>query len=141
MVMAAARAPELYYAYIGLGQMTYQLQSEQLAYAYALAHYQQTGNVKMLGKLKAAPPTMSMPLPPAYDALRDDYMHAAGIGTTRDITSVITGGFVPSWFSREFTLREKINLWRGKFYRVSLALVVDPDRVVTELVERVIPRV
>ncbi len=103
-----------------MGQMTYQLQSEHLAYAYALEHYQQEGNVKMLNKLKAAAPTLSMPLPRAYDALRDDYMHAAGIGTTRDMASVVTGVFVPSWFSCEFTLREKINLWRGKFFSMRL---------------------
>ena len=31
-IQAAAREPELYYAYIGMGQISYQIQSEQLAY-------------------------------------------------------------------------------------------------------------
>ncbi len=136
-IQVAARAPELYYAYIGMGQMAYQLESEQLAYAYALEYYQKNGNVKMLQKLTAAPPTMSMPLPPTYDALRDDYMHAAGIGTTRDMKSVVTGVFVPSWLSHEFTLREKIDLWRGKFYSMRLlrntAFATDLTQQVTEL--------
>lgn len=136
-IQVAARAPELYYAYIGMGQMAYQLQSEQLAYAYALEHYQKNGNVKMVQKLKAAPPAMTVPLPRAYDALRDAYMHAAGIGTTRDMKSVVTGVFIPSWFSREFTLREKINLWRGKFFSMRLlrntAFATDLTQQVTEL--------
>ncbi len=33
-IQAAARAPELYYAYIGVGQMAYQLESENLVYEY-----------------------------------------------------------------------------------------------------------
>ena len=29
--------------------------------------------------------------------------------------SVITGIFVPSWLNREYTIGEKIDIWRGKF--------------------------
>ena len=39
-IQAAARAPELYHAYIGVAQMAYQLESEQLAYEYMLEQYQ-----------------------------------------------------------------------------------------------------
>jgi len=42
-------------------------------------------------------------------------MHSLGIGTTHDMKSVITGIFLPSLQSREYTLGEKINMWRGKF--------------------------
>jgi pimeloyl-ACP methyl ester carboxylesterase len=136
-IQAAARAPELYYAYIGMGQMTYQLESEHLAYEYALNYYREIGNVKMVRKLEAAPPTMTVPLPPAYDALRDGYMHNIGIGTTRDMDSVITGVFIPSWFSREFTLSEKLDLWRGKFYSMRMmrntAFSTDLTQQVTKL--------
>ncbi len=113
-IQVAAQAPELYYAYIGIGQMTYQLESERLAYEYMLTAYQANGDTNMLQKLEAAPPTMSMPLPLAYDKIRDAAMHSIGIGTTRDMKSVITGVFVPSLLSPQYTLREKINLWRGK---------------------------
>ena len=58
---------------------------------------------------------MTVPLPAAYDALRDKYMHEIGIGTTHDMQSVVTGIFLPSWQFREYTLGEKLNLWRGKF--------------------------
>lgn len=113
-IQAAAQAPELYHAYIGMGQISNQLQSEQLAYEYALAQYRNNGNLRMLRKLEAAPPAMAVPLPAAYDALRDEYMHDLGLGTTREMTSVITGIFLPSWQFREYTLAEKVNLWRGK---------------------------
>ncbi|MDV7390243.1 alpha/beta hydrolase, partial [Arthrospira platensis SPKY1] len=103
-IQAAAQAPELYHAYIGVGQVSYQLQSEQLAYEYALDYYRQNGDQRMVRKLEAAPPTLTVPLPSAYEALRDAYMHGAGIGTTREMQSVITGIFLPSWQFREYTL-------------------------------------
>jgi pimeloyl-ACP methyl ester carboxylesterase len=113
-IQAAARAPDLYYAYIGIGQVSYQIKSEQLAYEYALEYYKKNGNTGMVQRLEAAPPTMTVPLPAAYVAIRDEYMHGAGIGTTHDMNSVVTGIFFPSLQFREYTLGEKINLWRGK---------------------------
>jgi pimeloyl-ACP methyl ester carboxylesterase len=115
-IQAAAREPGLYYAYIGVGQVSHQIQSEQLSYQYALAFYKENGNTDMVSRLEAAPPTLTVPLPVAYDSMRDAYMHGAGIGTTRDMKSVVTGIFLPSWQFREYTLDEKVNLWRGKFF-------------------------
>jgi pimeloyl-ACP methyl ester carboxylesterase len=114
-IQVAARAPELYYAYIGMAQMVYGLKSEQLAHAYMLATFKENGNTAAVRLLEANPVTLTGPLPAAYDAVRDDYMHGLGIGTTRKMKSVITGVFLPSWLSRVYTLGEKINLWRGKF--------------------------
>jgi len=79
-IQVAARAPELYHAYIGMGQISYQIQSEQLAYQYALEYYKKNGNTDMVKKLEAAPPTMTVPLPAGYEALRDEYMHDNLIG-------------------------------------------------------------
>ena len=139
-IQAAARAPELYYAYIGMGQISYQLKSEQLAYEYALEYYKKNGNTDILQKLVAAPPTLIVPLPTAYDSLRDEYMHGAGIGTTHKMRSVVTGLFLPSWQFHEYTLGEKINLWRGKIYSRSRDFnlwdkmqAADLTRQVTEL--------
>jgi pimeloyl-ACP methyl ester carboxylesterase len=114
-IQAAAREPELYYAYIGKGQISYQIKSEQLANEYALEQYRKNGNTDIVQRLESAPPTMTVPLPAAYEALRDEYMHGIGIGTTHDMKSVVTGIFLPSWQFREYTLGEKVSLWRGKF--------------------------
>ena len=115
-IQAAAREPALYYAYIGMGQIAYQIKSEQLAYEYALEYYKKIGNTDMVQRLEAAPPTLTVPLPAAYNALRDEYMHGAGIGTAHEMRSVVTGIFLPSWQFREYTVGEKINLWRGKIF-------------------------
>ncbi len=113
-IQAAAQAPELYYAYIGVAQMSHQLKSESLAYKYMLQQFQKNGNLEMVRKLKAAPVTMTGGIPEAYLALRDGVMHSLGIGTTHDMKSVISGIFLPSLTFREYTLIEKVNLWRGK---------------------------
>jgi pimeloyl-ACP methyl ester carboxylesterase len=113
-IQAAARAPELYYAYIGVAQMSYQLKSESLAYEYMLQQFQENGNLEMVRKLEAAPVTMTSGIPDAYLALRDQAMHSLGIGTTHDMHSVITGMFFPSLTFRGYTLLEKVNMWRGK---------------------------
>jgi pimeloyl-ACP methyl ester carboxylesterase len=111
-IQAAARAPELYHAYIGVGQMSDHLQSERLAYEYMMKKYRDAGDMKMVRKLEASPVTDVIPC--GYLKLRDKAMHRLGIGTTRDMNSVITGMFIPSLTCREYTLKEKFNLWRGK---------------------------
>jgi len=114
-IQAAAQAPELYYAYIGVAQMSNQLKSEKLAYDYMLQQFKENGNTRMVRKLEAAPVTMTGGTPRAYLLVRDEGMHSLGIGTTHDITSIIDGIFLPSWQSREYTVGEKFNTWRGKF--------------------------
>ena len=111
-IQAAARAPELYHAYIGVGQMSDHLKSERLACEYILKKYRDAGNRKMVRKLEASPVTDVIPY--GYLKLRDETMHSLGIGTTRDMNSIITGVFIPSLTCREYTLKEKFNLWRGK---------------------------
>jgi len=136
-IQAAVREPDLYYAYIGVGQISHQIQSEQQAYQYALAYYKENGDTNMLRKLEAAPPTPTVPLPAAYEALRDVYMHGAGIGTTRDMDSVVTGIFLPSWKFREYSLAEKFNLWRGKFYSRSRRFSLWDKMQITDLSQQV----
>ncbi|MFO7720401.1 MAG: alpha/beta hydrolase [Gillisia sp.] len=111
-VHAAARAPELYHAYIGIGQMSNQLKSERMAYEYILKKYKEAGNRKMIRKLEASKVTDVIPY--EYLKLRDKAMHSLGIGTTHDMKTVFSGLFIPSLTCREYTLKEKFNLWRGK---------------------------
>jgi pimeloyl-ACP methyl ester carboxylesterase len=111
-IQAAAQAPELYHAYIGVAQMSDQLKSEQLAYDYMLTYYKEHENKKMAQKLEIATVVDGTPVP--YLKLRDKAMHNLGIGTTHNMNSVITGIFIPSLTCREYTLKEKINMWRGK---------------------------
>ena len=115
-IQVAAEAPELYHAYIGVAQMSNQLKSERLAYEYMLKKFREKDNTKMVRKLEAAPVTMTGGAPDAYCALRDPVMHGLGIGTTHDMKSVISGLFLPSLMNPEYTLIEKVNMWRGKSF-------------------------
>ena len=115
-IQVAARAPERYHAYIGMGQVAHQQRSEALAYEYELEQFRASGNRKMVRALEAAPVTMDAPLPKAYMKVRDAAMHSLGVGTTREMTSVVTGVFVPVWLTPGYTLREKAAIWRGKTF-------------------------
>jgi pimeloyl-ACP methyl ester carboxylesterase len=134
-IQAAARVPELYHAYIGVAQMSNQLRSERLAYEYMLQQFKENGNTKMVQKLEAAPVTLTGGTPDAYRALRDPAMHSLGIGTTHDMDSVITGIFLPSLQSRDYTFIEKVNLWRGK--SSSGISVLWDEMIATDLAQQV----
>lgn len=113
-IQAAAAAPDRFHAYIGMSQVSHQLQSEVLAFRHMLEAYRKLGDAGMLRRLEAAPVTMAGGLPETYMRLRDEAMHRLGIGTTREMRSVITGVFLPVWRCEVYTVREKINIWRGK---------------------------
>lgn len=111
-IHVVAKAPELYHAYIGIAQMSEHLKSERMAYEYMVKEYRNKGNRKMVRKLEASPVTDKIPY--GYLKLRDKAMHTIGVGTIRDMSSIITGIFLPSLTCKDYTLTEKINLWRGK---------------------------
>ena len=134
-IQAAAKAPELYYAYIGIAQMSNQLESEVLAYEFMLKEFKENGNTKMVRKLEAAPVTTVDDIPDSYLALRDGAMHSLGVGTTHDMKSVISGVFLPSLTFREYTLMEKVNLWRGKSY--SGVSPIWDEIMATDLIQKV----
>jgi pimeloyl-ACP methyl ester carboxylesterase len=80
-LQAAARAPEVYCAYVGVAQVVQQLKSERRAYEYMLEQFNETGNVSMVRKLEATPVTMTAGAPHGYLAVRDRAMHSLGAGT------------------------------------------------------------
>lgn len=121
-IQAAARSPERYKAYLGMAQIVHQLESEKIAYDYMLHAYRDRGDTDMVRKLEAAPVTMTGGTPDAYLKVRDTAMHSLGIGTTRDMNSVITGIFLASWRFRGYTWQEKVNLWRGRAFSRSFGL-------------------
>jgi pimeloyl-ACP methyl ester carboxylesterase len=115
-IQAAAQAPRLYHAYIAVAQISNQLESERLAHRHMLQRYKHEGNNKMAKRLEEAPIGDTAPLPDAYLEVRDVAMHELGVGTTHDMKSVFTDMFLRSLLHREYTLSEKINLWRGKLF-------------------------
>src|SRR4029077_13994449 len=103
------------HAYISVAQIVNQLESEKLAYEYMLEQFREMGNTDIVQKLEAAPVTLAGGTPPGYLAVRDEAMHRLGVGTMHGMTDVMRGLFVGSMQAREYTLGEKVNLWRGKF--------------------------
>ena len=136
-IQAAAQASELYHAYVAVAQMSNQLESEKLAYAYMLQRYKDEGNAKMVRTLEEAALTDSVPLPDLYLSARDSAMHSLGIGTMHDMKSVVAGLLLRSFQNREHTLSEKIGMWRGKIFSGSrlwnTQLSTDLTRKVTRL--------
>ncbi len=116
-IQAVEKAPELYSAYIGIEQVSYQNESEKLAYEYMLKYYENLGNQKTVEKIKKVDYESE-----EYARMRDAIMHKAGIGTTHDMKSVVSGVFFPSLKNQEYTLSEKINIWKGKIFSHNTAL-------------------
>lgn len=118
-IQLAKKAPELYHAYLAVSQITNQMESEKLAYAYMVGQFTEAGDKKMLERFKKYP--VESINTPSYYVMRDAPMHKLGIGTTHKMRSVITGVFLPVNFAREYTLQEKINFWRGKLFNTHKA--------------------
>jgi pimeloyl-ACP methyl ester carboxylesterase len=114
-IQAAALAPKLYYAYIGMGQVAYQFQSEKIAYSYMIDQYSKNGNKRILDKLLKIPLNELDTMPQSYRAIRDDAMHTLGVGTTHSMRSVVKGVFLPVLQCSDYTIAERINIWRGKW--------------------------
>ena len=116
-LLAVSRDPELFYAYIGMGQITNQAVSEKMAYKFMLDKYTADGNQKRVNELKKYPvsETDSNIISYYKSATRDQCMHELGIGTMHKMKSVFRDIFIPVWTCKAYTLREKINIWKSKF--------------------------
>ena len=118
-MLTAQKAPELFNAYLALSQISNQMESEKLAYGYMTEEFRKAGDTKMLKRFAKYP--VEHLNTPAYYIMRDLPMHKLGIGTTHKMKSVKTGVFMPVMLFRELTLREKINVWRGKAFNTKTA--------------------
>lgn len=126
-VLAIAKAPNLFSAYIGMAQITQQAASERIAYNYMVEKYIQAGNRKAINELKKYPiPEDDAVIKPFFrSALRDNSMHELGIGTMRNMKSVFTGVFIPVWTCKAYTLKEKNKIWVSKLKFVKKARFID----------------
>jgi pimeloyl-ACP methyl ester carboxylesterase len=102
-----------------------------------LQQYRELGDQRMVRQLEATPVTMTVPMPASYMKVRDKAMHGLGVGTTRDMRSVISGIFLASWLCRDYTISEKLAIWRGKFFSDKLLwdkmIAVDLTKIVQEV--------
>jgi pimeloyl-ACP methyl ester carboxylesterase len=135
-VQVVAESPEFYHAYLAMAQITNQLESEKLAYLYMTAQFTKQKDTRMQKRFAKYPITQINT--PSYYVMRDAPMHKLGIGTTHQMKSVMNGVFWPIMFHKEYTLPEKINIWRGKAFCTNTAKLwsqlVDTD--ITKKIEK-----
>ncbi len=126
----ASQYPALYHAYIAMGQITDQRRSEEIAYTYMKEQYQVLGNLKAVRDFEAYPILTSDEAYQKYtiSLLRDNSMHALGVGTMRNMKNVMNGIFFPSLRCAAYTPIERINIWRGKAFAQKTAVAVDRMR-------------
>lgn len=114
-IKVIAKYPELYKAYLGVAQISFQKLSEKKAYEYIIEQYKKdSAKKRILNDLLEHPIIMTEKIPPEYVKIRDYAMHDLGVGTMHNMKDVITGLFIPVLRFKEYSLPEKINLWRGK---------------------------
>lgn len=134
-IKAVSKAPQLYYAYIGMAQITRQAESEKIAYKYMLEKYTEAGNEKAIEEFKKYNilENDSCIIPFYTSVMRDQSMHELGIGTMRNMNSVFSGVFIPVWTCRAYTIKEKINIWISKFS------FIKKTKLINELISTNIP--
>lgn len=120
-----AASPERYHAYIAMSQVVDQPESELEAYAYMLGQYKDLGKTGMVRKLEEYPVAESEAALASFSVslLRDQAMHELGVGTTHDMKSVISGIFLPSLNCRDYTIGERVRIWKGKAFSRSTGLM------------------
>lgn len=108
--------PENYIAYLAVAQTCDQNKSEFMAYDHMKAQYEALGNDKMVKKLEKynIKENEEDYNKYRYSGVRDNAMHNLGVGTTRDMKSVVTDLFFASFKCKEYTVRERIAIWQGK---------------------------
>ncbi len=113
---AAFQHPQKFKAYIAMSQITNQRESEYLAFDCMKSLYEKSGDKKMIKAFRKYNIRESGKDYNEYffSGLRDKAMHELGLGTARNMHSVITQIFFPSLRCRAYTQKERINIWRGK---------------------------
>lgn len=113
---AVAKSPGLFHAYVAMGQLTRQRESERIAYDYMLKQYTERNDKRSIKALKKYNQleTESDLISFYNSGTRDNQMHELGIGTMRSMKSVFKDIFLPVWTCRAYTIREKYNIWKSK---------------------------
>lgn len=133
-IQLVARAPEHFYAYLAVAQITNQMESEKLAYRFMTEEYRKMNNKKMLKEFSKY--DINKLNDPSYYVMRDKPMHQLGIGTTREMKSVITGVFFPVMKNKDYSFRERINIWKGKSFTTK-TVGLWSELVLTDITQKV----
>jgi len=121
-VLLVDRHPEWYEAYIGIGQVTNQLESEKLAWAHMLETARAQGDRKMAEKLSAFQITGADSLTAQYFSLRNANMLTQDYGMFHEPVSMLTLT-MQVLRAREYTLADKYGYVRGMLLDTGLPIL------------------
>lgn len=108
--------PEYYYAYIGIGQVTHQHLSEQLAYQYMMEHAKETNDAKVIKNLSQYDPNdKEFPTNQYLLKARTLTMNKYGIGITHAPYSMMSLMRDVLMF-KGYTLTEKTGYLKGSMF-------------------------
>ncbi len=111
-VLTVQRAPELFHAYIGTGQVARQAESEKLAYSYMLEQFRNAGNKKMVRRLENIPIDKGAPVDIRYLGTRTAGMTKLGVGIMHQWTS-LTKAVMIVVRCKEYSWSEKMRYAKG----------------------------
>ena len=114
-ILAVQQAPQLFHAYIGIGQVAKQLESERLAYTFMLQEFRRANNKKMVHKLEKFPIDKGGEVSLRYLGVRSDGMMKLGIGVMHRCTSMMECVMVVLRF-KGYTLKEKFDFAMGSSF-------------------------
>jgi pimeloyl-ACP methyl ester carboxylesterase len=111
-VLTVQRTPQLFHAYIGIGQVARQLESERLAYTFMLQAFRLANNKKMVRKLEKFPIDKGGDVSLRYLGVRSNGMMKLGIGVMHHCTSMMECVMIIIRY-KGYTLKEKLNFAMG----------------------------
>ena len=119
-VLTVQRHPELYYAYVGVGQAVGRQEGERISYEWTLAQAQKAGDTRSVARLQAIAP------PPYLGKLRPKLMTQRRIlgkyggevhGNPHGGMSTLLRGLLAS---SEYSWPDRVNVFRGIFANMHL---------------------
>lgn len=113
--LTVQRKPELFHAYIGIGQLSNQLESERLAYTYMLNEFRQKGEQRMVRKMEKFPIDQGADVTNTYLSVRSAGMMKLGVGVMHDCRSMLNIGGMLLRF-KGYSLKEKIKFMQGNSF-------------------------
>lgn len=111
-INTVAKSPELYKAYIGIGQVVNQFESEKLGYELMLAVAQEHGDKKSVEKLKKYNLITPNDITTNYLMIRSEIMNKYGFGVFHKQKSKMKL-LMPIFTANEYTLKDKYGYAAG----------------------------
>lgn len=134
-VNTVSQYPELYEAYLGIGQVTDQLESEKLGYAHMLSTAKAAEDEHDVKKLSAYTLTDADSITADYLMLRSDLMSKQGNGVFHVAKSKFRDLLLPILQAKEYTLTDKYGYAMGAMF--ALKCPINQSQFTTNLREEV----